>query len=213
MKWTELEFFSSPKFQKILTNLHEQRKADKVVLPPRDDIFNSLILTSFDETKVVILGQDPYPTVGHANGLAFSVNPGVKPLPKSLVNIFKELQSDTGTKRTNGDLSDWAQQGVLLLNTSLTVLEGKPASHSDIGWGMLTNEMIRCLSEQKENLVFILWGKHAQQKGMVIDQNKHHVIKSVHPSPLSAHSGFFGSKPFSKTNKYLTDKNLTPITW
>jgi uracil-DNA glycosylase len=211
MNWTELSFFHERKLQEVLSAIVAQRLEGKKIFPPQDDMFNALALTSFDETKVVILGQDPYPTKGHANGLAFSVNPGV-PLPRSLKNIFKELQSDTNEYRSNGDLTDWATQGVLLLNTSLSVVEGKPGSHSDIGWAALTQQIIRELNEKKENVVFILWGKHAREKGASIDRNKHCVIESAHPSPLSVRE-FYGSKPFSKANAYLTQHNLKPIKW
>lgn len=211
--WADLDFWTGPTFPKIIKFLAEERMVGKSILPPKDFIFRAFELTPFSETKVVILGQDPYPTDGHAQGLAFSVSNNTQPLPKSLQNIFKELEDDVGVKRTNGDLTDWAQQGVLLLNTSLTVVEGAPASHSDIGWSALTGQAIRALSEHKNNLVFILWGKHAQQKGMCIDRNKHLVIESSHPSPLSAHNGFFGSECFSKTNAYLKRNNISTIYW
>lgn len=211
--WADLDFWNGPTFPKIVKFLAEERMVGKSILPPKDFVFRAYQLTPFSETKVVILGQDPYPTVGHAMGLAFSVTSTTRPLPKSLQNVFKELEDDIGVKRTNGDLTDWAEQGVLLLNTSLTVVEGVPASHSNIGWSALTSQTIRALSEHKEHVVFILWGKHAQQKGMIIDRNKHLVIESAHPSPLSAYTGFFGSECFSKTNAYLNRNNITTIHW
>lgn len=205
----EIEFFSSTKIKQVIKHVLQEKSP---VFPPKDCIFKAFALTPLSELRVVILGQDPYPTKGVANGLAFSVEPNT-PLPKSLKNIFTELRSDLGITRTRGDLTDWAEQGVLLLNTSLTVLEGKPGSHSDIGWAQLTSQVVRYISENKNNIVFILWGKHAQQKGLCIDTEKHCVIKSAHPSPLSAYNGFFGSKPFSKTNDYLVAHNIKPISW
>ena len=213
MDWLDLEFFKSSRFQKIANFLADERRLGKVVLPDRRQVLRALVNTPPNEVKVVILGQDPYPTRGHANGLCFSVNKGVTPLPKSLSNIFRELKDDIGKDRTDGDLSDWAEQGVLLLNTTLSVVEGKPGSHSGIGWEVLTTEIMRYLSENYENNVYILWGKHAQNKEMYINPEANKIIKSPHPSPLSAYRGFFGSKPFSKTNKYLIDMGRTPIEW
>ena len=209
----EVEFFKSSRFKKILQFLREEESSGKAIFPNKDCWLRAFALTPLDEVKVVILGQDPYPTIGHANGLAFSVNPDVSPLPKSLQNIYRELDDDIGISNANGDLTHWAEQGVLLLNTSLTVAEGNPGSHSDIGWGALTNEVIRLLNEQCENLVFILWGNFAQRKAMFIDPTKHCVIKSPHPSPLSAYRGFFGSRPFSKTNTYLKEHQIEEIQW
>lgn len=217
MNWIEdIEFFKSKKFKEIATSLKEQRRNGSNILPSRSNLLRAFVLTPLDEVRVVILGQDPYPTakpVIHANGLAFSVNPDVRPLPKSLVNIYKELESDTGKNRENGDLTDWAEQGVLLLNTSLSVIEGQPASHSKLGWGILANDVIRFLNQNCEHVVFILWGRHAQAKGVYLNESKHLVIKSAHPSPLSAHRGFFGSCCFSRTNKYLTEHGKEPISW
>lgn len=184
-----------------------------VVLPQSSLIMNAYGLTPFEHVKVVILGQDPYPTKEHAMGLAFSVPDTVKPLPKSLNNIFTELKTDIGISRTNGDLTDWAQQGVLLLNSCLTVEQGKPASHHNIGWDAITDDTIRAVSDHHENVVFILWGNYAIRKAHLINEEKHHIITSPHPSPLAAHRGFFGSKPFSQTNEYLASKNITPINW
>lgn len=182
------------------------------IFPKREDILNAFVYTDWDDVKVVILGQDPYPTINHAHGLAFSVNPKVA-LPKSLINIYKELKDDLGITRPNGSLIDWAEQGVLLLNTTLTVREGQPNSHANIGWEQLTNNVIQTLSNEKDHLVFILWGNHAIQRSRFINKSKHFIITSVHPSPLSAHRGFFGSKPFSRTNDYLVSHEIPTIRW
>lgn len=182
----------------------------KNIYPPAEDLFNALKLTEFNNIKVVILGQDPYHEKGEAMGLAFSVREGIK-MPPSLMNIFKELYDDLGIKRTKTDLSDWARQGVFLLNTVLTVEEGKPNSHKDKGWEIFTDEIIKKISSLKENIVFILWGNNAKVKESIIDKNKHYIICSPHPSPFSANKGFFGSKPFSKINKYLESKNIDII--
>ena len=213
MNWTDLPFFTSDLYTSIADRLTEDMNSGLVVLPTVSNIMRALDKTPFDSVKCIILGQDPYPTQGHANGLAFSVNKNVSPLPKSLQNIYKELEADVGVTRGNGDLTDWAEQGVLLLNTTLTVLEGKAGSHSKIGWSTLTDEIIDALNERKDGLVFILWGKHAQTKERKIDTTKHLVLKSPHPSPLSAHRGFFGSRPFSKTNTYLQERQNTLIDW
>jgi uracil-DNA glycosylase len=168
---------------------------------------------AFDSVKVVIIGQDPYHGYGQANGLAFSVNSGVK-LPPSLFNIYKEVHDDVGCNMTLcGDLTKWADQGVLLLNTSLTVEAGKPASHKDIGWYPFVQGVVKLLNDDLDNLVFILWGKHAQEFENVIDSRKHQIIKSAHPSPYSADKGFFGSKPFSRTNDYLNMHGKKVINW
>jgi len=216
MTWLDnVAFFESEKFKKIVQVLKEEESAGKTILPKKENLLRAFALTPLDKVKVVILGQDPYPTIGHANGLAFSVNPDISPLPKSLQNIYKELNADIGEPPwdVDGDLTRWAEQGVLLLNTSLSVVAGQPGSHKDIGWGALTNEIIRLLNEECENLVFILWGNFAQRKAMFVDQTKHYVIKSPHPSPLSAYRGFFGSKPFSKTNTYLKEHQIEEIQW
>lgn len=186
---------------------------DLTIYPPKELIFRALELTPFENIKVVILGQDPYHGEGEANGLAFSVNKGVK-LPPSLRNIYEELKSDMGIKIPNhGDLTSWAKQGVLLLNSVLTVEKDKPASHRNIGWEEYTDSIIKKISDKKENIVFILWGKYAQSKKDFIDERKHLVISSPHPSPFSANKGFFGSKPFSKTNTYLKSKGKKEIDW
>lgn len=172
---------------------------NKIIFPSQDKIFAAFNTTSFRDVKVVILGQDPYPTPGHAMGLAFSAD--IKTLPKSLKNIYKELQDDIGVERNTGSLLDWAEQGVLLLNAVLTVESGKANSHANKGWEQFTDAVIQTLNDKKEGLVFVLWGSYAQKKGKYIDREKHFVIESVHPSPLSAYRGFYGSKPFSKINE------------
>lgn len=187
-------------------------KSENVIYPSADDIYNAFRKTSYDDAKVVIIGQDPYHEEGQANGLAFSVNNGVK-IPPSLKNIFKELQDDVGGEhRTYTDLSDWAKQGVFLLNSSLTVIEGKPNSMADI-WKPFTDSIIKLLNSKEKPIVFVLWGKNARNKKKLIDTNKHFIVESAHPSPLSAYRGFFGSKPFSKVNQYLTATGQTPIDW
>lgn len=197
-----------------LTTFVKSQYQTKTVYPPPKYIFRAFDLTPVDHVKVVILGQDPYHGQGQANGLCFAVNRGVR-LPPSVQNIYKEIESDLGrpTSYPHGDLEEWAGQGVLLLNATLTVSEGSPGSHQKMGWEQLTDSVIKILSDQKENLVFILWGAYAQKKGAIIDAKKHLVIKSPHPSPFSAHSGFFGSKPFSQCNAYLIKHQLDPITW
>nr|MBC7613299.1 uracil-DNA glycosylase [Pseudopedobacter sp.] len=194
--------------------LMEEKKKGEIVYPKGEDIFKAFELTPFGEVKVVILGQDPYHGANQAHGLSFSVQKGVKQ-PPSLQNIFKELVTDIeGFKIPNdGDLSSWAKQGVLLLNASLTVSAGKAGSHQNQGWEIFTDEVIKILSDKKENLIFILWGKFAQAKEELINVSKHHIIKSHHPSPFSAYAGFFGSKPFSKTNEILKNLGKKEITW
>ena len=205
---------AKPYLQKLSQRL-DARKADGVIIyPPAENIFNAFKLTPFEKVRVVILGQDPYHGPYQANGLAFSVNENVA-LPPSLKNIFKELSADIQNYQVpmHGDLSRWAKQGVFLLNTVLTVEKGQAHSHADLGWEQFTDEVIETLNKQKENLVFLLWGSHAQKKGRYIDENKHLVLTSPHPSPLSAYRGFFGSKHFSKTNQYLIEKGYQPINW
>jgi len=183
------------------------------IFPPKEYIFRALELTPFDNIKVVILGQDPYHGEGQANGLAFSVNKGTK-IPPSLRNIFKELNTDLGIDIPNhGDLTNWAKQGVLLLNSILTVEKDKPSSHRNIGWEEYTDSLISKISKEKEHVVFILWGKYAQSKTPLINQNKHLVISSAHPSPFSARKGFFGSKPFSRCNTWLEEKGIKKVDW
>lgn len=181
--------------------------------PSTKDIFKALKLTPFKDIKVVILGQDPYHGKGEANGLAFSVNKGIR-IPPSLRNIYKELNDDLGIEIPNhGDLTFWSEQGVLLLNSILTVKPDSPASHRKIGWEEYTDSIVQTINKEKENIVFILWGKYAQEKGTYIDKGKHLVIKSPHPSPFSARTGFFGSKPFSKCNTYLKKNQIGEIDW
>ncbi|WKV11664.1 uracil-DNA glycosylase [Marivirga harenae] len=186
---------------------------NKTVYPPAKEIFKAFDACPFDQVKVVILGQDPYHGIGQANGLCFSVHPGVA-MPPSLVNIFKERKADLGKSMPpNGDLTGWAKQGVLLLNATLTVAAKSPGSHQKRGWENFTDSVIHKLSSEKENLVFILWGAYAQKKGAIIDRSKHFIIESAHPSPFSAHRGFFGSKPFGKCNEYLTSQQLEAVEW
>jgi uracil-DNA glycosylase len=183
------------------------------VFPPAQDVYAALDLTSFESTKVVILGQDPYHGNGQAHGLSFSVRSNT-PIPPSLRNIFKELFTDVAIQREqNGDLTGWARQGVLLLNTTLTVREGEPGSHQERGWQHITDTVISALNEKPTRVVFVLWGAHARKKKILITQTHHVVIESAHPSPLSAHRGFFGSKPFSQINSALEGAGLSPINW
>ena len=204
--------FKKPYMESLRSFLLDEKSKGSVILPPSDQIFDALYKTSLHDTKVVIIGQDPYHNKGQANGLSFSVNPGIK-IPPSLVNIFKELRDDLGCEMPNdGDLLNWAKQGVLLLNSILSVEAGKPGSHANKGWEIFTDCLIEELNK-KTNLVFILWGNYALKKGTRIDGNKHLILRSPHPSPLSSHKGFFGCKHFSKTNNYLTKKGKIPIYW
>lgn len=204
--WDSLEF--NEFYKKVM---HEYEL--KEIYPPKDYIFNALKLTSYKNTKVVIVGQDPYHGEGEAHGLSFSVQKGVK-IPPSLKNIYKELYSDLGiVPEDNGDLSNWAKQGVLLLNSVLTVEKDKAASHRNIGWDVLTDYIIKMLNLKEEPIVFILWGNFAKKKAKLITNEKHLIITSAHPSPLSASRGFFGSKPFSKANNFLVNNKLKPIDW
>ncbi|QBZ82341.1 Uracil-DNA glycosylase [Hydrogenovibrio crunogenus] len=208
------EEFEKPYMQQLKTFLLEEKAAGKQILPKAGLWFNALNSTPFEDVKVVILGQDPYPTPGHAHGLSFSVLPGVKPLPKSLLNINKELLDDLNIDNTHcGYLQSWADQGVLLLNAVLTVEAGQANAHQNKGWEQFTDAIIHALSSQRQNIVFILWGAYAQKKGKIIDPARHFIIKSPHPSPLSAYRGFFGSRPFSKTNQYLSSHNIPHINW
>ena len=191
----------------------QKRRAEVRVFPEEKNVFNALELTPFESVKVVILGQDPYHGFGQAHGLSFSVQKGI-PLPPSLKNIYKELQEDIGGELpTEGDLSHWAKQGVLLLNTVLTVEEGNANSHKGMGWETLTNRFIESLNELKHPVIFILWGKPAQDKEKLITNPNHVILKAPHPSPLSAYRGFFGSKPFSRVNDILIQQGQTPIRW
>ncbi len=205
--------FEKPYFVTLTTTVSALYRGDEPVFPPQQFLFNAFTLCPFDPVKVVILGQDPYHGAGQAHGLCFSVQDGVR-IPPSLQNIYKELESDLGTPpRTSGDLTDWAQQGVLLLNTTLTVKDGLPNSHQGLGWETFTDAVIKKISDEKEHLVFLLWGAHAQKKGALIDREKHLVLEAPHPSPLSAHRGFFGCTHFSKTNEYLMKQSKKPIVW
>ena len=198
---------------KIFLNSINQKYDSSIVFPPKDYIFNALKLTSYKNTKVVIVGQDPYHGDGEAHGLSFSVQKGVK-IPPSLKNIYKELYDDLGIlPHDNGDLTKWAEEGVLLLNAVLTVEKDKPASHRNIGWEFLTDRVIKSLNEKDEPVVFILWGNFAKEKMKFITDRIHLVITSTHPSPFSAKNGFFGSKPFSKTNNFLIKNKIKPIDW
>lgn len=202
--------FDMPYFQKIEEFL---QKEEVVVFPRKEDRFNALKFTSYKNTKVVILGQDPYHGEGQAHGLSFSVQPGVK-IPPSLRNIYKELHNDLGHPiPTHGNLQSWAQQGVLLLNTVLTVREASPNSHKRIGWDTFTDKIITLLNEREQPVVFILWGKHAAQKRSLISASHHLILESAHPSPLSANRGFFGSHPFSKVNQFLEANGMSKIDW
>lgn len=204
--------FEKPYFVE-LAQFVKSEYARHTIYPKAKDVFACFDHCKFDEVKVVILGQDPYHGEGQANGLCFSVNDGVKP-PPSLVNVFKEIKNDVGKPiPTSGNLMRWAGQGVLLLNATLTVRASSPGSHQNKGWETFTDAAIKILSDQKKNLVFVLWGAYAQKKGEVIDRNKHLVIVSPHPSPFSADRGFFGSKPFSKSNEYLKSNGLKEIEW
>ncbi len=197
----------------IKKKLSEVSLKKKQIYPSSKDIFKAFELTSFEDVKIIILGQDPYHGPNQANGLAFSVNSKVR-FPPSLLNIFKEYSTDLNLPiPTDGNLSAWGEQGVLLLNSILTVESGLPGSHKDFGWEEFTNQIIKALSDKKSNLVFILWGAYAQSKEILIDSSKHLIIASSHPSPLSAHRGFFGSKPFSKTNDYLKKNKNEEIDW
>ena len=203
-----------PYFQQILAQVQNARAAGRVIYPPQNEIFNAFKLTEFEQVKVVILGQDPYHGSNQAHGLAFSVKPNVPP-PPSLVNMYKELATDiAGFQIPNhGYLVQWAQQGVLLLNTVLTVEQGQAHSHANFGWETFTDRVIAALNQQREHLVFLLWGSHAQKKGQFIDRERHCVLTAPHPSPLSAHRGFFGCHHFSKTNDYLRAHQIGEINW
>ncbi len=213
--WKELlkESFEESYFLQIIEHLKAEKATNTVIYPPGSKIFYAFEKTPFTKVKLVILGQDPYHGPGQAHGLSFSVPAGIA-IPRSLQNIFKELQSDIGLKiPVSGDLSPWAEQGVLLLNASLTVRANEPASHAQIGWLQFTDHVIRKLSEEKQHLVFLLWGKFAQDKQNLIDSSKHLILKAAHPSPFSADRGFFGCKHFSKANEYLMHQGFEPIDW
>lgn len=213
--WKEVleQEFKKPYFKQIAEHLKTEKAQGKTIYPPGPLIFNAFDKTPFDNVKAVILGQDPYHNPGQAMGLSFSVPDGVQP-PPSLVNIFKELHDDIGIPiPKTGNLTPWAEQGVMLLNASLTVRAHEPMSHSKIGWHIFTDTVIEKISQLKEHIVFLLWGKFAQEKTVLIDVKKHHILKAAHPSPLSAKNGFFGCRHFSKTNDYLMKHKLDPIDW
>ncbi|MFN9711330.1 MAG: uracil-DNA glycosylase [Bacteroidota bacterium] len=212
--WKEVlkKEFNKPYFREIVAFLKTEKIQGKTIYPSGSHIFNAFNLTPFDNVEVVLLGQDPYHGQGQAHGLCFSVQEGIQP-PPSLINIYKEIQADIGIgmPAKYGNLTKWAEQGVLLLNAFLTVRANEPLSHSKIGWEEFTNNVIRLLSDKKEGLVFLLWGKFAQQKQELIDETKHYVLKAAHPSPFSADKGFFGCRHFSLDNEYLLKKGKTPI--
>lgn len=205
--------FEKPYMKNLKAFLRSEKQTGKVIYPPGPEMFTALNAIKFEDVKVVILGQDPYHGPGQAHGLSFSVKDGVE-FPPSLQNIFKELVNDLGVAPPkSGNLLKWAENGVLLLNASLSVERGKPMSHQNAGWEQFTDKIIHLLNEEREGLVFILWGSFAQKKAQFVDRTKHFVISSPHPSPLSSYRGFFGSKPFSRTNEYLVSKGKAPINW
>ena len=213
--WKEVlkQEFAKTYFLQIANFIKTERLAGKIIYPPGGLIFNAFNTTHFDKVKVVILGQDPYHGSGQAHGLSFSVPDGIAQ-PPSLMNIFKELHNDIGLPiPKNGNLTRWAEQGVLLLNASLTVRAGEPMSHAKIGWSEFTNSVIKKISDEKKHIVFILWGKFAQEKQELIDETKHLVLKAAHPSPFSVEKGFYGCRHFSKTNEYLMRNGIDPIDW
>lgn len=212
-KWDVIleQEFKKEYFKKLGVFVRDEYQ-HKIVYPEYKNIFNALRYTDYDEVKVVILGQDPYHGEKEAHGLSFSVQEGV-PMPPSLQNIFKELEEDIGVKRNCSDLTDWAKNGVLLLNSIMTVVKDRPLSHKEKGWEIFTDHIIKMLSEREQPIVFILWGSYARSKKVLITNPKHKIIESVHPSPLSAYRGFFGSKPFSKTNEFLESVYGKGINW
>lgn len=205
--------FEQPYMQQLKAFLAQEKQQKKVIYPHSSDWFNAFKYTPLNQVKVVILGQDPYHGPDQAHGLCFSVRPGVK-TPPSLVNIYKELQTDVGCQPVNhGYLTHWAQQGVLLLNSVLTVEQSKAGSHQKKGWEQFTDKVIHIINEELDGVVFLLWGSYAQKKAAFVDQQKHLVLKSVHPSPLSAHRGFFGNHQFSQTNQFLQQRGKMPVDW
>jgi uracil-DNA glycosylase len=205
--------FSKSYFEEVAAFLKTEKAQGKIIYPPGSLIFNAFEKTPFTKLKVVLLGQDPYHGKGQAMGLSFSVPKGIRP-PPSLINIFKELHDDVGvTVSPTGDLTPWAEQGVMLLNAALTVRAGEPNSHSKIGWHQFTDAVIKKISDEKQGIVFLLWGSFAHQKQELIDQTKHHVLKAAHPSPYSADKGFFGCRHFSKTNEYLVQQRQEAVDW
>ncbi|MGE7776675.1 uracil-DNA glycosylase [Chitinophaga sp. NPDC101104] len=213
--WKEAlkEEFQKSYFEQIVMFLKHEKALGKTIYPSGNQIFNAFEKTPFSQVKVVILGQDPYHGPGQAHGLCFSVQKGVKP-PPSLVNIYKEMNKDLGMPIPDtGDLTPWAESGVLLLNAFLTVRDGEPASHSKIGWENFTDAVIRKISNEKEGVIFMLWGRFAQDKQVLIDATRHHVLKAAHPSPFSADKGFFGCRHFSKANELLVKQGQEPVNW
>ena len=214
--WKEVLYkeFQQDYFIRITDQLKIEKQSQVIIYPPGPMIFNAFNTTDFNEVKVVIIGQDPYHGPGQAHGLSFSVQAGIKP-PPSLINIYKEIESDLGVKmpRDYGNLTHWAKQGVLLLNATLTVRANQPNSHAGIGWSQFTDAVIQKLNQEKEQLVFLLWGNFAKEKGAHIDLKKHLVLKAAHPSPFAADKGFYGCRHFSKTNQYLIEHGLDPIDW
>ena len=213
MTWNEIlaPIKNTEYYQNLWQKVVEEYQTNQV-FPPKEQIFRALELTDFEDVKVVIIGQDPYHNDFQANGLCFSVSEQVK-APPSLKNIFTELKDDVGIERVSKELDDWAKQGVLMLNATLTVRAHSPNSHKDLGWEKFTDFIIKEVSDKKENVVFVLWGAFAQKKAELIDSARHFIIKSAHPSPFSVYRGFYGSKPFSKINEYLASKNLKTISW
>jgi len=205
--------FNKNYMQELMRFLQSELDRGVNIFPPQPLRFNALNSTQPDQVKVVILGQDPYPTPGHAHGLCFSVLPDVRPIPKSLKNIYKELDEDLGINNENGNLQNWANQGVLLLNSVLTVESGRANAHQGKGWELFTDQVVTSLNGLPQPIVFVLWGAYAQKKGSMIDEARHLVIRSPHPSPLSAYRGFFGSRPFSQINRYLREHGLSEIDW
>lgn len=207
------DYFTHDAFKKLTTFIKSEYKT-KTIYPQLKKIFNAFNTTPFEKVSVVIIGQDPYHNKGQAHGLCFSVPDTITP-PPSLKNIYKEIENDVHITKDNkrGNLESWAQQGVLLLNSVLTVEQNKPASHAGKGWEEFTDYVIQSISDRKEHVVFLLWGNYAKQKGKIVDKTKHLVLESAHPSPFSAHSGFFGNRHFSRTNKYLQKHNKKPIQW
>jgi uracil-DNA glycosylase len=220
-----IDYLLTPSWKKVLQNefeksyfqeLEEKLRCEyeeKIIYPMPSDIFSAFNLTSFDDLKVVIIGQDPYHGPNQAHGLCFSVQPQIK-IPPSLANIYKEIESDTGVKMpSHGHLKSWAEQGILLLNAFLTVENGKPMAHKKLGWETFTDQVIDIINDKKENIVFILWGSSAHTKARNVDPTKHYILKSVHPSPLSSYRGYFGCKHFSLCNQFLISKKIKPIDW
>lgn len=213
MTWTEVlaPIKNSEYFENLWQKVKEEYATQKC-FPPKKEIFRAIELTPFEDVKVIIIGQDPYHGDFQANGLCFSVSDKVK-APPSLQNIFKELKDDLGIEKNTNELDSWAKQGILMLNATLTVRAHSPNSHKDLGWETFTNFIIKEISDKKEHIVFVLWGAFAQKKAELIDNSKHYIIQSAHPSPFSVHKGFYGSKPFSKINDYLKSKNKSIINW